>query len=506
MRRSVLWFALALCLFAASVSAQERLLLLPLSARGMPPETTEALWDLLSTRILAEGLGVVEKAEVQRVLEGLGPEEIDEEMARWMGRRLGVRWVVLGQVVKVGEAISVDLKVLDSTGTSPPKAVYGQYSSEEALLSGLQGLAKELKERIVGREVTFRGQGTLRAQLLYQALGYSRIQRFPGRVLKGVSIGDLDGDGQREMVLIEPHRLLAYRDTGEGLKMLAELERPSTYNFLNVGTVDLNGDGRAEVAVTAVLGDDLRSFVVGLKGKEFKVLKEGINRYLRVARVGGRRVLLAQAMGPDTDYVGSIEELWLDGKKLRAKELKGLPPEVGWLYSFALGYFTGGEYPEVARINPLGELEVLTLEGQRLWKGGKDYGASDNYFDRPKVMADEKGMPSTAPRRVYLPVRMASADLDQDGYDELLVAKNRFSLGQVLEKVRVYGSGEIVALVWDGMAMAEAWRTQEMPGCVFDFELGDLDNDGMAELVAVVVNEPLLKKGSSNLVVFELYE
>lgn len=507
MKKALMFSLLLLCLLGVPLArAQERVLLLPLSAKGIPPETAETFWELLSTRMLAEGLGVVEKAALQRVLEGVRPEEIDEAMASWMGRRLGVRWVVLGRVTRIGGVISVDLKVIDSTGTSPAKAVYSQYSSEEALVSGLPNLAKGVKERIVGKEVTFRGQGTLKAQLLYQAIGYSRIQRFPGKALKGVSIADLDGDGHKEIVLLEPYRLSAYRDTGEGLKLLAELQMPSTYNFLNVSCADLDGDGRAEVAVTAALGDGLRSFIAVLRGREFKVVKRDLNLYLRTASVGGRKVLLGQSIGPDTDYVGPVEELWLEGKRLRSKPLKGLPSEVGWIYSFCLGYFTGGEFPEVARLNTLGELELLTLDGQRLWKGGEDYGASDNYFDRPGVMADQKGMPASSPRRVYLPVRMASADLDEDGYDELLVAKNRFSLGEVLERVRVYNSGGIVALVWDGMAMAEAWRTQEMPGCVFDFELGDVDNDGMGELVAVVVSEPFFKKPSSSLVVFELYE
>jgi hypothetical protein len=495
-------------LFLTSPSfSQVEVLLLPLRTSGLSLSLSQELWELISTRLISEGITVVERSVMERFLGKLDPEALNEDQARLLGKKVGVRWVILGKAIRIGGVISLDLKILDVTLTSSPRAVYAQFPDEGALVLGLKGIASQIKERLLGqKEISLRSKGTLRAQLLYQSLGYSKLLRFSGKFIKGVAIGDVDGDGQNELVLMEPHKLSVYRDTGEGLKMVAEFEKPSTYNFLNVNLSDLDGDGKAEIAVSASTEEgDLRSFVLKLKGNELKEIKGNLNRYFRSMRLGGRKVLLSQAIGPDRDYVGGIEEVRLEKGKLIFKPLKDLKG-AEWVLSFVLGRFSGAEKPEIARLNELGELEVLSPEGERLWKGSKKYGASDNYFDRPKVFTDAKGMPTGMPRRVYLPLRMEVVDLDKDGYEELLLAENQFTLGETFERVRLYNAGRIISLVWDGMAMAEAWRTQDIPGCIFDFEVGDVDNDGLVELVVAVANAPFFKSGSSNLVVFELYE
>lgn len=505
LRLSVFLCFLLAVLFPSQASLQgERAVLLPFEAEGVSKELQEGLWDMFASRLLEKGLDVMEKAALKRVIPHLaGP--FDEPTARAIGRRLGARWVIWGKMRRVGGTIAVDIRVLDSLGVVQTRAVYGQYPSEEALVAALDTLAQGVKERLAGRtEVTFREKGQLKAQLLYQALGYSRLLRLGERLVKGVALADLEGDGRKELVLMGQNQLWAYRVTQEGLRAVGELKLPSTYNLLTVGALDLDGQMGEEVAVTAAVEDDLKSFVLKWEGGSLNYLVKDLNRYLRVMEVGGGKVLLAQAIGSDLDFVGPIERLRLQGGKVTYEPLKGLPRDT-WVLGFVRGRFAEGE-GDVVRITGLGELELLGEKGERIWKGGRGYCLSDNYFDRPRVMVDEKGMPSGVPRRVYLPTKMVAIDLDGDGVDELVVVENRFVLGQTLERVRLYGSGRVLGLVWDGISMAQAWQTQEMPGCVFDFDLGDIDGDGLKELVAVVVSGSAFKRPSSSLVVFELYD
>jgi hypothetical protein len=44
-----------------------------------------------------------------------------------------------------------------------------------------------------------------------------------------------------------------------------------------------------------------------------------------------------------------------------------------------------------------------------------------------------------------------------------------------------------MAMYWDGLGLAQDWRTRKLTGCIRDFALGDFNNDGKDELVAAVV-------------------
>ena len=56
-----------------------------------------------------------------------------------------------------------------------------------------------------------------------------------------------------------------------------------------------------------------------------------------------------------------------------------------------------------------------------------------------------------------------------------------------LEKFRSYSDSQIMAMYWDGLGLAQDWRTRKLTGRIRDFALGDFNNDGKDELVAAVI-------------------
>jgi hypothetical protein len=44
-----------------------------------------------------------------------------------------------------------------------------------------------------------------------------------------------------------------------------------------------------------------------------------------------------------------------------------------------------------------------------------------------------------------------------------------------------------MAFYWDGLGLAQDWKTRKLTGCIRDFAIGDFNNDGKTELVAAVV-------------------
>jgi len=509
------------------------LLLLPLWSAAEPPQRVAVLpftvhsaedlsylrngiWDIISSRIIVEGeIEAVEKPLVERFLPDLRGE-ITDQGARWLGNRVGADYVVYGSITKAGEYISLDAKIVHVPGTRPTTSAYVQHKGIDEVMTKVGTFAQDISSRIVGRATSYeRGApGQLRQYLMFQALGYAKLQSYPQRVLKGVDAGDVDGDGRNEIVVMGEHQIWLYRDEGKEMKLLAEFKTPSSNNLLTLDVIDVTGDKRAEICVTNAIEDRLQSFILSYEEGSFTYLAKGLGWYLRATKIPEMgEVLLAQRMGTDKDYEGPMRLVQWKGKKVKmGKKVKQgkkgpIPKEIEWVLSFTSGKFTSPEAREFVRIEEFGKVRLLDERGSLQWKSSEDLGGSDNYIDRPDVKADNKGVASRFPRRIYLPPRMVAKDLDGDGVDELVAIINAFSSGEHLERVRLYDKGHITGLSWDGMSLVNAWRTQDIPGYVADFQLKDVDNDGRDELVTVSVSSHFLKKDTKGLLmVYELYE
>jgi hypothetical protein len=69
----------------------------------------------------------------------------------------------------------------------------------------------------------------------------------------------------------------------------------------------------------------------------------------------------------------------------------------------------------------------------------------------------------------------------------------------------LFTSSEIYNLEWDGLGMAENWRTKKINGYVADYVLKDIDNDGKPEIVlALVLSVGTSIKNKSVIVVYKL--
>ncbi|MBN1254393.1 MAG: VCBS repeat-containing protein [Deltaproteobacteria bacterium] len=478
----------------------------------------DGIWDIISSRIIVEGeIEAVEKPLVERFYADLRGGDVSDQQARWLGARVGAEYVVYGSITKVGDYISLDAKVVHVPGTRPTTSAFAQHKGIDEVMTKVGTFAQDIASRIQGRTTSYeRGRpGQLREHLMFQAVGYTKMLAFPKKFLKGVDAGDVDGDGKNELVVISDDHLWIYRDDGKELKLVGEFQESFAHNFLTLDVIDINGDKRAEICVTNAIGDSLQSFVLNYEDGAFRYLARGLAWYLRVVKVPDRgEVLVAQRMGARKDFDGPIRVVEAKGdkkvkvgKRLKTGDKGPLPKEVEWIYAFTSGRLTDPEATAFLVADEMDTVRLLDEKGDFLWKSGDDMGGSDNYIDRPTVLADSRGNPNPFSRRLYIPLRMFVKDLDGDGVDDVVAVVNKFLTGKHIERVREYDKGYVVGLSWDGIALTNAWRTQDIPGYVSDFQVRDVDNDGRDELVAVSVSSHFLKSDTRGLLmVFELYE
>jgi len=481
----------------------------------------DGIWDIISSRIIVEGeIETVEKPMVQRFFSDLRGTEVSDQEARWLGARVGADYVVYGSITKAGEYISLDAKVVNVAGTRPTTSAFAQHKGVDEVMTKVDTFAQDIGNRILGRGASYEHRGPLqgRQYMMYQSLGFAKQLSFPRRVLKGVDIGDVDGDGKNEIVAMDHSQLWVYRDEGKEMRLVAEFPTANNNDFLTLDVVDITGDKKAEICVTNEVDGNLQSFILAYEEGTFRYLAKGLNWYLRVVKIPGTgEALLAQNMGIDTDYAGLLRVVAWTGKKVKVGQKlktgkKGqLPKEVEWIYDFTSGKFTNPDSQEflvMVEETGKGKVRLLDATGTFIWKSAEELGGSDTFIDRPKVLADKRGSATKNERRIYLPPRLLAKDLDGDGLDDLVAITNEFSGGEHIERVRSYKKGYVAGYSWDGLGLAAAWRTQDIPEYVADFQVKDVDNDNRDELVTVSVTKTLMKPSETKsiLMVFEIYE
>ncbi|NIS60876.1 MAG: hypothetical protein GTO13_09300 [Proteobacteria bacterium] len=481
----------------------------------------EGIFDIISSRLAASGeIDVIGKSGIERVLMEMRPSRLSEEVAREAGVRLGADYVALGSITKIGDFISLDARLIDVKGQKPPSGVFAQTKGLDQLMAKVDEFARELGQKILGKPTATakKTEPSGKPPLIVrpkerpvihgrEAVGFQKSQKFPFEI-KGLDVADVDGDGQNEIVVMDNRTLWIYEYVEEKLRLFRKLSGRTNQNFLTLDVADVNGNGTAEIFVTSVSGEDLTSFILEYEEDRFKRISDRQRWYFRVLDLPQKGpTLLGQKMGSEESFSGSIYQFSWKGKKFgKGKKLK-LPKETP-LFGLAIADITGDGREEILRFDYADRLRVLSADGRDLlYKTPGSYGGSNTFFDRESIPEAGRRDGTEPGKRVYLQGRIVVQDLDGDGRAEVIVNKNHFATGSVFRRVRLYERAEVYDLVWDGMMLAENWRTREIPGYIADYQVEDFDNDGERELVVAMVSpSQFLKKSTgSQILFFELF-
>ena len=538
-------------LFAAAGSAEnvpKKVAILPFQMNA-PKDLgylREGILDMLSSRISWQGkVEVIEKQLVKDALaERQGP--VNEAAAREVGKTLGADYVLFGSLTVFGESVSIDAKMIALKEERPPVTIYAQTKGMGEVVPRINDFAQDINNQIFGRGgaavaattpqprfstdhpdklMTTPGPapGTAAPRdsgsfVSLQSNQESSSDLFRSQRLKfavnGMDVGDLDGDGRPEIVLVSKFREVHVYQWDRGrLNKRSSFKGTTRDHLVWVCLADANHDGRAEVYVSNLHGQRLSSYVLEWQGEKLEKLATDVEWYFNRLTVPGKdTILMGQKKNPVDVFMAGIYRLQFAGGSYKPLEGIPVPPKTN-VFNFTQGDVDGDGKLETMYIGSQERLYLVDDDGTRLWSSREYYGATNNRLEGSSPTygstRDAGGEGATDADEVeiyYIPSPLLLADLNNDKRPEILANRNKSTSSWVLSKrIRNFSDGEIQSLFWTGDDILTQWKTRPLRGMVVSYRLADMDGDGQEELVlAAVLEKATFKKANSMIYVYKL--
>lgn len=514
---------------AFSADKISKILILPFNIHSEKDLTflQKGIGEMLSTRLAFENKVVI----VGKEEAGIIPGKTDEITALAAGEKTGADYVLFGSLTVFGESISTDAKFYDVQKKSQLVVINEFGSSQGDVIYHINVFAARINETVFGRK-TVSSQAPAKQVAAQQSAGEEQgtgSRRNPEEMwsketgikmaydeafsgsgepaavlwkskkfetkLKSISLGDVDGDGKIETVFADDHNIFIYRQTAGKFEKIKEITGKTYEFYKGIDVADINGNKKDEIFVTAIRDSGrVISFVLEWDGKDFKKIADNEDWHFRVLDIPtqDRKALFGQKGGNASIFSGNVYELkWLHGYYISAKK-EILPSGVN-VYGFNYGDILNSGQEMILAFNSDEYLRLLDKNGNEEWSSSEPYGGSSAYLEPPaEIEASKKTRsdPDTRPQnRLYLPQRIFVTDLDKDGKKEVLVVKNIDTSGGVFSRLRLFKSGYFENLSWDNVGLSPKWKTRKFSGYISDYTLGDIDNDGIDELVFLLVTQ-----------------
>ncbi len=505
----------------------------------------DGIVDMLASRLTWENkVTVFSEEQTAGALETIQGFK-DESQALLLGGKLGADFVLFGSLTVFGDSVSIDTKMVDVTGKSEPFVFFTQTQGMGMVIPKINQFATDINEQVFGRGVPqvtrapaqaapapvpvpvpvpqaqqpqqydqrahpeklmqeeipqedrpVDSQGTpmavapAAATAMHGDKSWSS-QRFKLR-LNGIAVGDVDNDGKQELVLMAPDTVEIWRYENKRLVKLLVLAVERNRRFVGIDIADINGNGTPEIFLSGLnlQRNALNSVVYEYNGQAYTPIVQGSALYYRVIQLPERGAVLLgqrQKVGDDmTPFSSTIYELAWQGSDYEKTD-KVLAARNANLLSFAYGDLMNNGNNAIVAYNDSGNLQVMDFSGDVEWKSGDRFGGRNLEYMIPVQEAME------FPAAFYYNVRIAIADLDRDGRNEVITTKNHEVTGGLFKRLRKFDKGMLVGLSWDGYGLVQQWFKREVSGQLDDFAIGDFDHDGADEIVVAVI----LKQGAT---------
>jgi TolB-like protein len=496
----------------------------------------QGIGDMLASRIsVNEKIDVIGKDSVLAALQETAGRELALADAYALGKKLNADFVVWGSITKIGSGLSIDAKMVDIATNKTAVNIFAQCPTMDEVIPKINDFAQRIdthilgglpqasespsvpKEIIVSRQPS--PQATREAEIISGMRGgrkgtytssinpdfinaaqplnrktFWKSQQFSNE-FRGMDIGDVNGDGLNETIMIDPHNIFIYQKNGNEFTMVQQIPGKSYDNYISLDVADINGNGIKEIIVSSYTGQMLDSFILEFRGGKFVTIASGLPWFLRVIdTASGVPLLLGQRKGLDQLFDPPIYEIvWQNGEYREGRKMR-IPQGLS-VYGLTLDKLGSGGAEKIITLNeydyiciyeqtdkPLSKVAVIGGSDEFIWKSDDVFGGSNTTVETAKGSKVNADDPYN-----YINLRILTYDTNKDGKREVIIVKNLSSAGRMFQRVKLFTSAEVYDLEWDGMGMVENWRTKKINGYVADYQFKDIDNDGENEVVLALV-------------------
>ena len=274
----------------------------------------------------------------------------------------------------------------------------------------------------------------------------SPIFDFP---IQGMAIGDFKGDGKLELALADGKKgVYLYPYPPQDAKPVAQYELPSVAaRILSLEAADINGDGRAELFVTAFNESFNRAetTVVAL-GSDGKLEKQAeIAAIVHAHQDGqGRPVLAMQQLEDDQTFpFGAIQPVvYSDGKYGHGGALH-LGKRVDWIYGFTTAKIDAQDEPRSLFITPTESLRIEFKEG---------HSKTDDSIGQTPVRFTWAGRILQC--HPHMPVLY-----DDKGFSAIYLIENSGTLWGMGSTFGKFSSAQIMRMGFNGLGLFPVWKS-----------------------------------------------
>jgi TolB-like protein len=482
----------------------------------------DGIQDMLGSRLSRENkVFVIDKNTVNTAAKSF-ENFSGKSRALLIGGKLTADYIIYGSLTLLGDTGSIDAKITDITGKNEPTTIFKQISSIDQVIPEINKFATDINTIVFHRAapqpfqpaqsaapnqefISRSNQDFVIMESNDQPQTFWKSKAFEHSIV-GMDFGDVNNDGIKEIVCISNHAVYIYQNTNNSFKQIAKIAENRINGYIGVDVADINNNGTPEIFVSSLVQgkNKASSFVIEYDGSKYNTIIDRSPWYYRIVKpVTGKPVLMAQKQEYRRGdiYSSPISIMVSDGSKYFPEKMV---IKAGLTNVFGIGYddLEKNGQKSILAFNKDDYISVFNNPTRPSWTGTTKLGGNmSRFLIEPDDPTNEHPVPQ------YYPMRLRTADTDQDGEIEVITAANYDIANNMVRGFRSFTKSKIQALGWDSLGFKPLWTTRSLSGRISDFFIEDFDNDGVTErVIAVEATKKALffSEPQSHIIAYEL--